>query len=187
MSLKSQRPIRFVNNCNCIVDNNELAEAILWFSDKPVISMKRISLHGVYPCVSIGAKKIHIHRLLVMYRENRRALPTSTHVHHINGNKLDCSKGNLELVDGPVHTSCHNKGRAISDNTRLAIIRFNQSRKGYRAKQRRPDITPQIVFQKRNEGMSFNQISILYNLDWGCVKQRYQDAIHDNPELLKEK
>lgn len=29
--------------------------------------------------------------------------------------------------------------------------------------------------------------SKMLNLDWGCVRQRYQDYIHDNPELLEVK
>ena len=42
------------------------------------------------------------------------------------------------------------------------------------------------VYDLKTKGYSFNQISKMLNLDWGCVKHRYDDFIHDNPELLKE-
>jgi hypothetical protein len=54
-------------------------------------------------------------------------------------------------------------------------------------KRKRGDITPNMVLDLKNAGMSFNKISKLYGLDWSCVKQRYMDAIHNNPELLSTK
>ena len=62
----------------------------------------------------------------------------------------------------------------------------NRERRGTRYKQRKPNITPQMVYGMRISGMSFNKISKMLELDWGCVKQRYEDFIHDNPELLEE-
>lgn len=41
------------------------------------------------------------------------------------------------------------------------------------------------VFALKSQGLSFNKISKILNLDWGCVKQRYEDYVHDNPELLE--
>ena len=79
----------------------------------------------------------------------------------------------------------HNKGKQISNKTREAIIRFNHSRKGCRMRRKREDITPNMVLELKNAGMSFNKISKITGLDWSCVKQRYKDAIHDNPELLE--
>ncbi len=43
------------------------------------------------------------------------------------------------------------------------------------------------IYDLKNKGYSFNKISQMLNLDWGCVKQRYNDFIHDNPELLEVK
>ena len=42
-----------------------------------------------------------------------------------------------------------------------------------------------MVYDMRISGMSFNKISKMLELDWGCVKQRYEDFIHDNTELLE--
>lgn len=64
-------------------------------------------------------------------------------------------------------------------------IKFNHSRKGGRMKPKRKDVTPKMVFEYITQGYSFNKISKITGLDWGCVKQRYNDFIHDNPELMK--
>lgn len=176
MTVKVQRKIKFVNDCECIVDFQELAKAIMWQQKKPTISVKHIYLHGRYPCISIGKKKWHIHRLLMSYWEGG-CIDRNTHVHHINGNRLDAKKSNLTLIDGRLHLSLHNKGKTISDKTKAAIIRFNHSRKGKRHKPKRKDVTPKIVFEYRSKGYSFNKISKLTGLDWGCVKQRYNDFL----------
>lgn len=42
-----------------------------------------------------------------------------------------------------------------------------------------------MIYEMRTYGMSFNEIAKVVELDWGCVKQRYNDFIHDNPELLE--
>ena len=64
-------------------------------------------------------------------------------------------------------------------------IAANHRRKGYRTNPHRGDVTPEQVYKMRIAGFSFNQISLYFRLDWGCVKQRYEDFIHDNPEFLK--
>ena len=133
-------------------------------------------MHGSYPAVSIHKVKIHVHRLLMLYWNNG-FIPPEKQVHHKNGNKMDARRCNLILLNAGEHQSMHKKGKKISDNTREAIIRFNHSRKGCRMKRKRGDITPNMVLDLKNAGMSFNKISKLYGLDWSCVKQRYMDAI----------
>lgn len=142
-------------------------------------------MHGAYPAVSIHKEKIHVNRLLMLYWKDG-IIPNGKQVHHVNGNKMDASRCNLILVDSGVHQSMHNKGKQISNKTREAIIRFNHSRKGCRMRRKREDITPNMVLELKNAGMSFNKISKITGLDWSCVKQRYKDAIHDNPKLLEQ-
>lgn len=186
MIIKQQKDIRFINDCGCIVDENELSSAILWYQKEPTMHIKHIYMHGSYPAVSIHKVKIHVHRLLMLYWNNG-FIPPEKQVHHKNGNKMDARRCNLILLNAGEHQSMHKKGKKISDNTREAIIRSNHSRKGCRMKRKRGDITPNMVLELKNLGMSFNKISKLYGLDWSCVKQRYMDAIHDNPELLSIK
>ena len=130
MIVKEQKQIQFINDCNCIVDYKELRKAILWFQEKPTCSVKHIYIHMKYPCVSIHDKKIHIHRLLMMYWNNIKQLETKIYVHHINGNKLDCSKNNLTFIMDKEHQSLHNKGKKFSDIHKAKISENNRKRKG---------------------------------------------------------
>ena len=184
MIVKSQKPIEFINDCNCIVDEDELRNAILWYQKKPTLRLKHIYKFGRYPAISIHDKKIHVHRLLAMYWSNS-IMNSSLSVHHKNGNRLDNRRANLEIMTNSLHSSLHNKGKKPSKKSIIATIEFNHKRKGTRMKRKRNDVTPEMVLSLKNKGLSFKQISKLYHIDWGCVKQRYNDAIHDNPSLLK--
>ena len=112
MTVKKQKKINFVNDCEAIVDYKELENAILWYSDSPVTSVKHIYMHGKYPAVSIGKDKIHIHRLLMMYWLDSK-IPTEFSVHHIDENRLNASKNNLSVVLNSDHN--HRKDVSISD------------------------------------------------------------------------
>lgn len=184
MTLLRQKEITLVNCCNAKYSVKTLTDAILWRATKPVQSIKRVYMHGKYACVSIGKDKFHIHRLIKEFILGRK-IPYGFHVHHKDGDKLNNMEENLEVIEQSIHLSEHNKGKPISENTRIAIIKFNHQRKGKRAKLHRPDVTSKKVYDLRHGGLSFNKISKLLNMDWGCVKQRYYNYIHDNPELLK--
>lgn len=183
MTLLRQRKIVLINQCNAKYDEETLVKAMLWYSVKPLQSKKKVTMHGKYACVSIGNKKIHIHRLLGMYIINNKSIDSKMHFHHINGDKLDNRIENIAMIDGSLHLSSHNKNKKTSDYCRRRIIESNHKRKGGRTKLHRKDITAIDVYNLKKQGLSFNQIAIKLNLDWGCVKRRYYDAIHDNPEL----
>lgn len=184
MTLLRQKGITLVNCCDAKYDVKTLTDAILWKAGKPVQSIKHVYMHGKYACVSIGKGKFHIHRLIKEFIL-KQIIPTNFHVHHKDGDKLNNMEENLEVIENHVHLSKHNKGKPISENTRISIVRFNHQRKGKRAKLHRPDVTSKNVYDMKHSGLSFNKISKLLNIDWGCVKQRYYNYIHDNPELLK--
>lgn len=74
--------------------------------------------------------------------------------------------------------------KIISEEQRQKIIERNHKTKGIRRSYKKP-ITAKQVYDLKNKGYSFNKISQMLNLDWGCVKQRYNDFIYDNPELLQ--
>lgn len=172
-----QRDIEFINACCCIVDYKELDNAILWYQEKPTYHKKKIYLHGSYPCVSIYDKKIHVHRLLMMYWLGRK-LKTNEHVHHRNGNKLDNSRDNLVIINASKHLSKHNKGKIFTKEHRQKISEENKKRKGQKMKKRRniPLIELGDFLQK---GKSINWIANYYKVDWTTIKNR----INENPEL----
>lgn len=58
MTLKHQKDIRLINNCDAIYDEDLLKKAILWYSATPVQQSKKIFLYGNYAAVSIGRDKI---------------------------------------------------------------------------------------------------------------------------------
>lgn len=182
--VKTQRSIKFINDCGAIVDTSLLEQAMLWYADTPMRSIKHIFKYGCYAAVSIFKEKIHVHRLIGLFISKSK--DCTDHFHHRNGNKMDNRVDNIERISPSEHISKHQKGRKISASQREGIIRFNHTRKGTRKKTHRPDVTSRMVYDMRSQGLSFNQISLKLNMDWGCVKQRYDDFIYDNPELIKE-
>lgn len=46
MTLKHQKDIRLINNCDAIYDEDLLKKAILWYSATPVQQSKKIFLYG---------------------------------------------------------------------------------------------------------------------------------------------
>lgn len=183
MIVKEQKKITFINNCNAIFDEEELSKAIMWYSTKPVISKKHIYMYGCYPAISIHDKKIHIHRLLMMYW-NKQEIKKGFIVHHIDGNKLNASKENLEIINSNIHASLHNKNKTISEKVKNKIIESNHARKGTRYTNQRKDISYKKVNELYNKGYSINKIAKELNADWTTIKARMKD-IFDNPELIE--
>jgi hypothetical protein len=128
MGVNIQRPIRFINDCNCIVDCDELEKAIFWYQDRPTASIKHIYLHNGYPTITIRKDKIAVHRLLYMYWTNAK-LDSLEWVHHIDENKLNASRNNLNMMNASEHQSHHAKGRPLTQSQRDAIIRTNKKKK----------------------------------------------------------
>lgn len=182
MSVKEQKQIKFINDCNAIVDYIELEKAILWYAKKPVTSIKHIYMHGKYPAVSISREKMHIHRLLMMYWLDT-IIPSEFIVHHLNNNKLDATKENLSIVLNTVHASKHNKGKEVSNAVRERLIEFNHSRKNTRQPNRRSDVKYADVKQLHDKGYNINQIAKELGCDWSTVRARLRD-IFDNADLL---
>lgn len=178
MIVNKQKPIEFINDCNCLVDLKELEKAILWYTEKPVTRLKKIYLHGRYPAVSIHSQKIHVHRILMMYWKNRR-LEFKEHVHHKDENRLNAHKNNLEIIEGSKHLSQHNKGRKLSAEHRMKIGEKNKLRKGVKVK-RQYEIPEKELSAFLKEGKSINFISQHYGCDRGVIKNR----IHEHPHLL---
>lgn len=178
MIVNKQKPIKFVNEANCLVDYNELEKAILWYQERPTASNKKIYLSGNYPAVSIHDEKIHVHRLLMAYWLKTK-IPTEYSVHHINHNKLDSRKENLSLVLNSAHNSAHMKGVEFSNEHRKKIGEANKKRKGVKIKKRH-NIPMQELNDLLKYGFSILAISKLYGVDWSTIKSR----ISENPELL---
>ena len=70
--------------------------------------------------------KGYLHRIIWMVA-NGCDIPNGYHIHHIDGNKLNNSIYNLELIDEKTHISEHKKGKKHSEETRNKI---SESHKG---------------------------------------------------------
>ena len=182
--VKTQRPICLQNNCGAIYDEREVVSAILWYAKAPGISRKSVYMHGCYPAVSIGREKIHVHRLLMRFWKKDMALKGMS-VHHRDGNKLNATRENLELVANSAHISHHTRGRKLNEAHVAQMVARNRARKGVRHKASRADVTPERVYRLKERGLSYNAISKIVHLDWACVKRRHEDYVRDNPELLE--
>lgn len=179
MIVKIQKPITIRNNCDCIVDENELINAILWYSKKPVVSQKSIYMHGKYPAVSIHNEKIHVHRLLMMYQLRRR-LKTREYSHHKDGNKMNATIDNLLLLESSEHQHLHNARKTLSMEHRQKISEANTKRAGIK-KKKLVNICLKELHMLIAQKYSINKIAKHFNCDWSTVKNR----IHDNPEFLE--
>lgn len=182
--LIAQMPIKLINGCSALYEDNNLINAIIWYSEKPVQSIKKVYMYGRYPAVSIERKKIHIHRLIGLYKYKDCDIAGCC-FHHLDHDKLNASWNNIMMMDCKTHASIHNAGRLPPQKAVDTLININHSRKGKRGKSKRPDVKPREVYELRVKGWSFNKISLRYKLDWSCVKNRFNDFIHDNPELLE--
>ncbi len=120
MIIKEQQHITIVNCCNAIYDSNTLRLAILWFTNKPVYRVKTVFMYGKYPSVSIYDRKIHIRRLIMMYKM-QCDIPDGYLVHHSDGNGMNSGIENLLLMEISAHQSLHNKGKTLSDEHKAKI------------------------------------------------------------------
>lgn len=115
MTLNRQRlPLLFEHRTRSMFCGADLQNAILEeASPMPVQQVKAIFQHGRYPAISIGGRKIHIHRLLAKYYIRRR-LRKNEIVHHINGNDWDARQYNLLVTQQGAHARGHLTGRKQS-------------------------------------------------------------------------
>ncbi len=113
MIIKEQKPICIQKTCPCWIDRWDIISAILWWTNKPVVRVKKVFMYGIYPAISIHGKKIHLHRLLMAWKI-RMKLTSKEYVHHKDGNVLNNHLSNLELETPYSHQSRIHKDRKQS-------------------------------------------------------------------------
>lgn len=175
-----QRPIRLVNDCEALYDDQVLKDAILNYADRPVTQHKKVFMSARYPAVAIHYEKVHIHRLIWMsvYGE----IPEGYFVHHINHNKLDARVGNLRLMLARDHQSYHNKGKKLTKEHRALLSESNRKRTGMVMK-KRVDVDMQELYSLLESGCTLNTAAKHFGCDWTTIRNR----IRQNPELLEPK
>jgi len=178
MRPKTQKKIRFINDCGCLVNEALLERAMLWYAYDNLKSPRKIFMHGKYPAVAIYRKKLHVHRLIGMYLY-RDYIACQIVVHHIDGDRFNCLASNLELMSSKMHGSHHNKGKKLSDEHKRKISEANKKRKGIKMRRKYKIPLDELrVFMR--EGKSISAIARHYGCGWDVIKQR----IYESPELL---
>ena len=179
MQPKKQKKIKFINSCDCLVDYDLLERAMLWFSAGNLKSPRKIYMHGRYPAVSIFDKKIHIHRLILLYI-NKGMIVDKMVAHHKDENRRNSQLENLELLSSSIHAKHHNKGKTLSEEHKRKIAEAGKRRKGIKLK-KRVNVDLQALKDFLSRGYSINKIAKIFGCDWSTIKSR----IHENPELLE--
>lgn len=182
MIVNKQKHIEFNSPTEVLYEADELRKAILWYTTKPVCRLKHVYLHGRYYAVSIYDQKIHIHRLLMMYWL-KRDLAINEHVHHINGNRYNNLRENLEVIPAPIHISNHQRGVTKSDEHKAKISLSNRKRKGVKLKRKYVFDTDDLL-SIYNGRETTNSIAEKYMCDWTTVNRHYKEFLYENPELL---
>ncbi|MEI2271852.1 HNH endonuclease [Sphingobacterium sp. ML3W] len=170
MRPKIQKPITFKNNCGCIVNTKVLEKAMIWYCKfKTLKSAKTIFMHGKYPAVSCYNDKIHVHRLIMCYVSGY-ILPSNLYVHHKDGNKLNSSIDNLEIINASYHQSIHNNGKVLSDNHKKLISEAIKKRRGISTKER-TDVSVKNVNEMFQNGNTITDISRHFSCGWSTIKR----------------
>ncbi|WKF84476.1 HNH endonuclease [Lacticaseibacillus pantheris] len=179
LTIKTQKPIKIINDCDALIDEVDVASAILWASKVPTPSIHHVYQYGNYAGVTVNGEKTHVHRLLLEWQMNQK-LPRGMFVHHLNENKMDDRLSNLAIMVGKYHTSHHMAGAKFTQEHKAKLSEANHRRAGTKQKKRRNLPVTRIVEAYKN-GSSVNSLAIRYHVDWTTIRAR----LDENPELLE--
>jgi len=77
------------------------------------LNRKFLSKNGYVISYIGNGKQIKEHHLVWLKHNQLHRIPTSCVIHHCDGNKLNNSIGNLQLLDRSIHQSLHLKARGV--------------------------------------------------------------------------
>jgi len=160
--------MKFINECNCVYEHNVLEKAILFECKNRGIDPRdtyKIYNYRGYAGISIKHDKVSVHRLLGEYMVNMK-LDKNIHVHHIDGNKMNNTISNLQVIRSNLHTKEHNLIQYVSkdklkENARLGAEKI-----------KRNDVTKDAIFYLRNKGMTIKEIAEKLNCGYNTVCRR---------------
>ena len=160
--------MRFINDCNCIVDYSILEKAITDECKRRNVVPKevyKIYLWRGYPGISIKHDKVSIHRIIGKYMVGYD-LPSNIVVHHIDGNKLNNKISNLQVMKSELHTKEHNIVQYVSTDY--------MSGYGNRMKNiiSRTDVTREKVVELRKRGFTISGIAKELHCGYNTVCRR---------------
>ena len=158
----------FENVCSCIVDYNILENAIIEECQRRKIKPKnnyKIYMYRGYAGISIKHEKVSVHRIIGKYMVGYDFGPEII-VHHIDGNKLNNSVNNLQVLKNSLHIKQHNLV-SFMDKDKLR----ENAKKATEAIKRK-DITEEQVKKLRKEGFTIKEIAQMLNCGVNTVNRR---------------
>jgi hypothetical protein len=179
--LRSQHPIQIINECGCLVSEDDLRAAILWHAKKPVMPIKPICLYKGYPVVNIHKQRFFVHVLLFMYW-NQRRVRIGYVVHHKDKNRLNATRDNLVELKHGKHASLHNANKTQTVEHRRKIGEANRRRKGIHHRIVRTDIKYDLISQLLDDGLTIRAASRLLSCSDATVRRRIRFHDHDARE-----
>ena len=160
-----EKETTFENSCNALFEKDLLCEAIkekCQKLNKYYYNKYKIYLHNGYPCVSIAHNKFRIHRLLGEFIYGK--IEKDYVIHHIDGNRLNNKKDNLQLISKSEHSSIHNKNKHYTPCLKAI--------KNARNKNFRSDITKEKCEELRKNGYTLEKMSIILCCSKNTISRR---------------
>lgn len=160
--------MEFINSCNCIVDYNILEKAIIAECDrrciKPKHSYKIYDYRG-YAGISLKHDKVSVHRIIGKYMVGFD-FDSSISVHHLDGNKLNNSVSNLQVIRNDLHIREHDIHKYVPENHKRS---FGERMKPVVS---RTDVTRENVAELIEMGLTTPEIAKRLNCGTSTVKRR---------------
>jgi hypothetical protein len=158
----------FDNDCNCVVDYDILEKAIIEECERRNIIPKnnyKIYMYRGYAGISLKHNKVSVHRIIGKYMVGYD-FGNDICVHHIDGNKLNNTVSNLQVIRNSLHTKEHYLVQYVSDEHKKNF--------GNRAKDiiSRKDVTEERVRELRNKGLTIPQIAKELKCGYNTVCRR---------------
>jgi len=160
--------VKFENSCDCIVDYRILENAIIEECERRNIEPKekyKIYMYRGYAGISLKHDKVSVHRIIGKYMVGFD-FGLQVSVHHIDGNTLNNSISNLQVLKNGLHTKEHDLISFVSkDKLRENVKMATEAIK-------RNDVTSEKVKALRDEGYTIAQISEKLKCGYNTVCRR---------------
>lgn len=157
--------MEFIKPTDVYFDENDLEAAILTLTDKPKEAYK-IFIRNSYPCFCIGHKHYYVHRVLggFYFGDLDGYL-----IHHINGEKTDNTRENLQKISNSEHTRLHHTGRDFR-STQGVINGVNAMAE----KRKRKDVKSEDVKALRAKGLTYKELAEHFHCGQSVIQDRLE-------------
>ena len=160
--------MELINSCNCIVDCNILEKAIIAECDRRGIEPKhsyKIYDYRGYAGISLKHDKVSVHRIIGKYIVGFD-FGSNISVHHLDGNKMNNSISNLQVIRSDLHIREHDIHQHVSEDHKRSF--------GKRMKPiiSRTDVTRENVAELREIGLTIPEIAKKLNCGINTVNRR---------------